>query len=99
MCPALLAFVTTPYTEYPVKKDLDEFLSDKMAEINSMNEIELQSLEQRFVRAMKAAHEIFGRDAFRKKYSTNGRRYFINKALFEAWPVNLDSLGRGTRKN
>lgn len=88
-----LAFVTTPYTEYPVKKDLDEFLSDKMAEINSMNEIELQSLEQRFVRAMKAAHEIFGRDAFRKKYSTNGRRYFINKALFEAWSVNLDSLG------
>lgn len=87
-----LAFVITPYTEYPVKKDLDEFLSDKMAEINSMNDVEQQRLEQRFVRAMKAAHEIFGRDAFRKKYSANGRRYFINKALFEAWSVNLDSL-------
>ena len=87
-----LAFVITPYSGYPVKKDLDSFLSDKMAEINAMDDVERQRLGQRFVRAMQAATEIFGDEAFRKKYTSNAPRFPINKALFEAWSVNLDSL-------
>ncbi|MDR3568341.1 MAG: DUF262 domain-containing protein [Syntrophobacteraceae bacterium] len=87
-----LAFVITPYTEYPVKKDFDSFLSDKMAEINAMNDVEQQRLEQRFKRAMIAANVIFGDEAFRKKYSPDAPRFPINKAIFESWSVNLDSL-------
>jgi len=41
---------------------------------------------------MKAARDIFGNDAFRKRYSKKARRSFINKALFEAWAVNLDKV-------
>jgi hypothetical protein len=35
---------------------------------------------------------IFGDEPFRKKYTPNAPRFPINKALFEAWSVNLDSL-------
>ncbi len=86
-----LAFVITPYTEYKIP-DLDSFLNDKMAKINAMTEPQRQALCQRFFRAMNAAYDIFEKDAFRKRYSQTGRRLYINKALVEAWSVNLDKL-------
>jgi len=86
-----LSFVITPYIEYYVK-DLDAFLNEKMAEINRMSSVQRQELEERFIRSMEAAFKIFGLDAFRKKYQAHGQRYPINKALFEAWSVNLDRL-------
>ncbi|CAD5979740.1 DUF262 domain-containing protein [Planktothrix agardhii] len=74
-------------------KDYDVFLNDKMAQINQMSEQEIELLRQRFERAMDAAFQIFGKDAFRKpKSPERKRRYPINKALFEAWSVNLDRL-------
>ncbi|WP_197047540.1 DUF262 domain-containing protein [Planktothrix serta] len=74
-------------------KDYDVFLNDKMAQINQMSEPEIELLKQRFERAMDAAFKIFGKDAFRKpKSPERKRRYPINKALFEAWSVNLDRL-------
>jgi hypothetical protein len=86
-----LSFVITPYSDYLVK-DLDTFLNEKMAAINKMDVTQRQSLEQRFIGAMQAAYRILGRDAFRKKYSPRSGRFPINKALFEAWSVNLDSF-------
>ncbi len=86
-----LAFTTTPYTEYKVR-DFDSFLNKGMADINKMSDQKLKDLERQFLRTMIAAFEIFGRDAFRKRYKEGAPRYPINKALFESWSVNLNQL-------
>ena len=46
----------------------------------------------RFRRVMVAARDVFDKEAFRKRYSFGASRSPINKALFEAWSVNLDRL-------
>ena len=88
-----LAFTVTPYQEYNESrfKDLDTFLNDSMAALNKMTDEELSGLEQRFLRAMNAAHRLFDRYAFRKM-PTMAYRYPINKAVFEAWSANLGRL-------
>ncbi len=86
-----LAFTITPYSSYK-SREFDSFLNDCMASINKMPEQELRKLEYRFLRAMNAANNIFGSDAFRKRYRLEAPRYPINKALFESWSVNLSQL-------
>lgn len=86
-----LAFTITPYTEYK-SKDFDSFLSDKMAEMNKMSDLELEDLKQRFLRAMNVAYKIFGQNAFRKP---SWRTLPINKPLFEAWSVNFGRFSDG----
>lgn len=86
-----IVFTLIPYEEYKTE-DFDGFLNDTMGRMNKMKEEELETLASMFVRAMVAAHKIFGTEAFRKKYSYNERRYPINKALFETWSVNLGQL-------
>ena len=85
------AFTLVPYTDYK-RGDLDGFLNDAIAIMNEMSDAELEELERRFLRAMIAAGEIFEGDAFRKRYDESHRRYPINRALFEAWSVNLGKL-------
>src|SRR5436190_10165974 len=85
------AFTITPYTQYK-SKEFDSFLNDRMIDMNKMSDQELEKLERRFTRAMVAAFDIFGVDAFRKRYSRGAARYPINKALFESWSVNLSQL-------
>ena len=63
-----------------------------MAEVNDMNESELSDLEMKFKQAMAAAYEVFGNDAFRKRYKADSSRKPVNKALFESWSVNLSKL-------
>lgn len=86
-----LAFTVTPYTAYKAK-EFDSFLNDRMVDLNSMSDQELDELERRFQRAMVAAYDIFDGDAFRKRYKANAAKYPINKALFESWSVNLGQL-------
>lgn len=86
-----LAFYIRPYTNYRAK-DLDRFLNDVMSEINSMSTSHIGELRQQFLRVMAAAWKLFGRDAFRKRYYPSAARYPLNKALFEAWSVNLAML-------
>lgn len=86
-----LAFVIHPYNEYKAT-EFDSFLSDVMAEINDMSEQQLYQLELKFIQAMNAAYEIFGNDAFRKRYKNDTPRSPVNKALFESWSVNLSKL-------
>ncbi len=86
-----LAFVLSPYEDYK-SQDLDGFLHRQMRLLNGMSGPEHEDLARRFRRAMRAAYEIFGTDAFRKRYRSSDPRKPINKALFEAWSVNLDGL-------
>lgn len=85
-----LAFTMTPYTRYD--KDFDGFLNRAMVEINKMSDKEREYLRVQFGRAMRIAIELFGKDAFRKRYNSWAPRQPINKPLFEAWSVNFNQL-------
>lgn len=87
-----LAFTITPYTDYDAKI-IDVFFNDAMAKINQMSEPEIMELSTKFLMSMIAARNIFGDKAFRKISKQNRRKkYPLNKALFEAFSVNLSKL-------
>lgn len=87
-----LAFQITNYLDYNYKS-LDVFLNEGMGKINQMSEAEVELLKSKFVKAMVAADEIFDKFAFRKRDRDDlGKKYSINKALFEAWSVSLGVL-------
>lgn len=86
-----LAFTMTHYSTYTTQ-DFDAFLYNAMKIINNLSDIEIDSLKEQFTRSMQAAEQIFGNDAFRKRYREDDRRKPINKSLFESWSVNLNSL-------
>ena len=84
-----LAFHIDPWEKYSAN-DLDGYLGDAMKKINRMNSHRLDILTESFLKAMRAAFDIFGNDAFRKRYELNEeRRNPINKALLETWSVEL----------
>jgi hypothetical protein len=85
-----LAFTITSYLMYD--RDFDGFLNNAMKEINKMSGQERAHLRQRFERAMVIARELFGKDAFRKRYKMGAPRQPINKPLFEVWTVNFNQL-------
>ena len=83
--------------------DFDRFLNDYMTDFNDKvpsgpyPEIESDrryKLKKAFVAAMGLARDIFEKDAFRKRYNVSDARHPLNKALFEAWAVNLARLSR-----
>lgn len=82
------AFHLTDPTRYR-HFDLDLFLREAMDQINDLSSSELDRLRRDFARAMVAAHEIFGKHAFRKRYARTGARNPINRALFETVAVAL----------
>lgn len=84
-----LAFEIKPWEEY-TEGDLDGFLGQAMASINSMDEDLRRNHARSFKLAMSAASGIFDGNAFRKPSDvTLGRRNPLNRALFEAWGVGL----------
>ena len=83
-----LAFHIEPWEEYATN-DLDGYLGKAMGKINRMHSYERDSLTVDFRKAMRAASEIFGENAFRKPPGENNRRRPVNRALFEAWSVQL----------
>lgn len=85
-----LAFTMTHYTKY--NPDLENFLNDAMDQLKKLTISDREKLKLKFIKAMYAAIEIFGNDAFRKRYSENDARKPINKALFELWSVLLGEL-------
>lgn len=89
-----LAFTLTSYKNYPIKKGRDYFLNEAMIKINKLTSQELNILESQFIRAMNTAFTIFGKYAFRKMSNKHTKKYPINKALFEAWSVNITKLNR-----
>jgi hypothetical protein len=72
--------------------DLDGFLNAAMKSVNDASANERSSIREAFEAAMRAAFEIFGDDAFRKRYRADAPRSPISKALFETWSVTLAAL-------
>ena len=83
-----LAFYIEPWERYSTN-DLDRYLGLTMEKINAIGSIERTRFLMDFKKAMRTAFYIFGKDAFRKRYSPNEQRHPISKALFEAWSVGL----------
>jgi Protein of unknown function DUF262 len=86
-----LAFSLTSYKNYQ-SESRNLILSKALAKVNNMSEPDLQGIENNFKKAMIAAWEIFGRNAFRKISRHQTKMFPINKALFEVWSVNLSLL-------
>lgn len=94
-----ISFIRTPpeqLREDRTYRDLDTFLHKQMAALNEELRIKPEmalNYEKRFIRAVQASHQLLGRYSFRKIRSMEKpRRGPVNKALFEAWTVNLDRL-------
>ncbi|MDO3411568.1 DUF262 domain-containing protein [Saccharibacillus sp. CPCC 101409] len=85
-----LAFSMISYKSY--FPDLENFLNSAMNDLNQKTAEELKVLEEKFKRAMNNAIDIFGDDAFRRRYNLEDKRKQINKALFDTWSVNLGNL-------
>ena len=83
-----LAFYIEPWEEY-YAHDLDGYLGATMKKINVIDPCKRADLLGDFKKAMRAASNIFGRNAFRKQYKRNDRRRPVSKALFEVWGVGL----------
>jgi hypothetical protein len=86
-----LAFKLTSYKDYP-DGDRDTFLSEALFKVNHLTGEELDRIETNFKKAMIAAANIFGEDAFRKLSKKSKRKQPLNKALFECWSVNISNL-------
>ena len=83
-----LAFHIDPWEEYS-SNDLDGYLGLAMKKINKMSPRERDALSEDFRRAMRAAYEVFGNQAFRKPPANVGGHRHISMTLFEAWGVGL----------
>lgn len=99
-----LAFYENDPQKYD-KPDFDRFLNEYMYDFNERfkskdyDKADLRfDLKTSFIRAMELAIEIFGNDAFRKRYEESNPRHPVNKALFEAWAVNLAKLNPDERE-
>lgn len=85
-----IAFYIHKPQEY--SPDLDTFLNKSTSKLNKLAKQELEQIKANFKRSLVAAGNIFGDDAFRKRYSPGDNRRPINKALFEIWTVMLSKL-------
>ena len=83
-----LAFHVQPWEKYAAN-DLDGYLGDIMKKINGMSLDERDEIAVDFKRAMQAAYDIFGTEAFRKPPGESNRRRAVNRALLEVWGVQL----------
>jgi hypothetical protein len=88
-----MAFTLTPPEAYK-SSDFDAFLSNAMEALNRMSKTEREALATRFIRAVRASHDIFGEAAFRKPKRRN--RSPVSKALFEVWTVTMDKQTDGS---
>lgn len=88
-----LAFHMERWEEYK-GNSLDGHLDAAMKSINDMGRDQRNILAEEFGKAMRAAADIFGNDAFRKRYVPSDSRYQISMPLFEAWSVQLARCSR-----
>ncbi|QNM89761.1 DUF262 domain-containing protein [Aliarcobacter cryaerophilus] len=82
-----LAFKITDYSKYIKNNDMNEFLSNTMQLINTMNDLEIRLIEDTFIHSMQKAYMLFNNKAFRKPNNLDQKP---NKALFETISYTLD---------
>lgn len=72
-------------------REIKKCIKQKTVNIEDIEHISIDSIKDIFSLAMKRAHKLFGKHAFRKS-TDNMRRRPINKSLFEAWGVLLSEM-------
>lgn len=73
--------------------NLDNFLNKGMRKIKTLSQTERSDVKSIFIKSLELSHSIFGKDAFRKKYSEQDtQKKPINKALFEVLNVCFAKL-------
>ncbi len=85
-----ISFYLNKYSEY--QPDLDTFMNKSMASLKELDDVKREEIKSNFKSAMAASYQIFGDDAFRKRFARDDNRKPINKALFEVWSVTLAKL-------
>jgi hypothetical protein len=98
------AFILVDFKDY-LEENMDKFLTQAMIRLNEISDQERDDLKVKFRHSMELAYQIFGEKAFRRESDSNKfdlnfehtnlynkNRAPINKALFEAWSVNLAKL-------
>ena len=78
--------------QYGLYESLDDFLNVNLERVNSMDAMQIQILEDAYSSSMRICREIFGNDAFRKRFHVGDRRRPLSKALFDALSVNVAKL-------
>ena len=77
---------------YSIDETLDSFLLQTIRDIDDpdvLDERALDGISEAFARGLNLAREVFGDNAFRKWPTNRERRNPFNRALFEAWTVEL----------
>lgn len=92
-----VSFYLLDYKKY--QPDLDGFMTKGMCKIKELTEENREQIRVAFDKAMKAAIDIFGEDAFRKRENITDRRRPINKPLFEVLSVVFSKLTDEQRCN
>jgi Protein of unknown function DUF262 len=87
-----ISYYLTSYKDYRPTEGRDYFFNQAMIKLNKLNLEQLENIENDFNRAMNLAWIIFGDSAFRKIFSSGGRRQPLNQSLFESWSVLLSKL-------
>lgn len=85
-----VAFYLIPYREY--KPDLDTFLNNGMSSVKELTDNQIEELKNDFRKSMSLAFNIFGIDAFRKRFKAYDNRKPINKSIFDCLSVCLAKL-------
>jgi hypothetical protein len=85
-----VSFYLTDYNDYT--PDMDTFMNSGMKKIKEISSEQRDQLKFDFRKALHTAYDIFGNDAFRKRYNMSDRRRPINKALFDSLSVCLAKL-------
>lgn len=92
-----IAFYMLDYkTQY--EGELDRFLNLAMEELSHSTEDTRKEIKTAFIRSMNLAYEIFGDDAFRKRFNDGDKRNPISKAVFDTISVNFAKLTKQERE-
>ncbi len=91
-----VTFYLISYEAY--QPDLDSFMNKGLTAIKKLSIEEIEKLKDDFTEAMLLAKDIFGNDAFRKRFDIDDKRKPINKALFETLSVNFAQLTKEKRE-
>ncbi len=93
-----IAFMLNDPMEYNSKRSFDDFLNRAMKQMEQESDSHLERLKENFCKSQISARKIFGDDAFRKISKDQERKSPLNKAIYEAWSVNLAKISDDERK-